>query len=52
MESCVVLDEGHDILRKITPGAKEEVGWEGSRATPWQERHMSWAEFGVGVCHK
>lgn len=31
MESCGVLDEGHDILRKITPGAREEVGWEGEK---------------------
>lgn len=28
MESYGVLDEGHDILRKITPGAREEVEWE------------------------
>lgn len=31
MESYGVLDEGHDILRKITPGAREEVEWEGGK---------------------
>lgn len=31
MESYGVPDERHDILRKITPGAREEVEWEGEK---------------------
>lgn len=51
VENRVVLDEGHDIFRKITQGVREEVGWEGSIQAPTRRvgPNLAGKALGLGV---